>query len=212
MQEASDAIPIAVAEVVGRNHEAQHAAIDETQSPVIAFIDLKQREHGVGILFAALLKIRFAQQVKTLVGLGRRLEADGFGRHVGGRPVIVGDFVRFKPVATWRVEHFEVQGTPFAHAGIDEGICVAKEIIHGGKEIEHAVVRKQVLLVEGSKVGATNLADESHGVVVSVAIIGNENGRKRHFQRQIGSAPPFAAPRKVGIGLVKTAFDSHNVR
>ena len=70
MHVALDAIPIAVSEVVGRNHEADHAAIDETQVPIVVLINLEQRNHVVGILLAYLFIIRFAQQVETLVGIG----------------------------------------------------------------------------------------------------------------------------------------------
>ena len=69
MKIALGTVPIAVAEVVGRNHEADHAAIDETQVPVIVFVNLEQRNHVVGILLANLFVIRFAQQVETLVSI-----------------------------------------------------------------------------------------------------------------------------------------------
>ena len=70
MQVALDAIPIAVSEVVGRNHEADHAAIDETQVPIVVLINLEQRNHVVGILLTYLFIIRLSNQVKALVSIG----------------------------------------------------------------------------------------------------------------------------------------------
>ena len=69
MKIALGTIPIAVAKVVGRNHEADHAAIDETQVPVIVFVNLEQRNHVVGILLTYLFIIRLSNQVKALVGI-----------------------------------------------------------------------------------------------------------------------------------------------
>ena len=70
MKIALGTVPIAVAKVIGRNHEADHAAIDETQVPIIIFVNLEQRNHVVGILLAYLFIIRFAQQVEALVSIG----------------------------------------------------------------------------------------------------------------------------------------------
>ena len=81
---------------------------------------------------------------------------------------------------------------------------VAGVLVHGGKHVEHALVREEAFRVQRGDVLAGNLADKRERAVIGKGVF--------HVGRHVRIAPPFGRAEKDAVGFFQVDFYGHDAR